>query len=848
MKLAEVSTHVPIVEEVGTQEFTVEDVVLKDYVSSEDDAELGNGQEDESTPTDRQFFYDDEVVDTAYESKYDIYSSKDASTDDDDEDEDFLVDEENKILEPDVDVYLFGISMDLPFNNINVTNIVLDDVLEGEDVDVINADGFDSEPGNNDETNDYRRRRPTKLSKEMEGVINASGQWKYSFYTGKKFTTPKEAKDRVYLHSIKSRKNLKLYKNDSVRIRARCDGKVNLDIPVKVVQDQYQCELEVQISMSKAFRAKAKAEREIKKDHVLQYSMLRDNVVELQSTNPNTTVKIVVKRNTNPSLPTMVFQRIYATVRLDSNNGIYPLTYALVEAERIPCKHTVTACWNMALNDRVAPPPEAWVGRPRKKRKRSKNEDEPFVKDGGSGAGAVIGLSAAAGQGGVGVGSQGSSHIRWTKRRIQTERISPQKRTPTQPASQPSTSSQVLVSETRNVDGREMGDGIPTQSSAAGGASKWSLLVDVIDEILEEDFDALLDEGSKIPYFIKGTLLEEEIFAEFDEFWAMIANENSESESDTEEPPFKKIAINNNYKIKTSLKEPPTDLELKLLPNNSEYVFLEEPSPPPPHILGICPSFCKHKIQILDDKKPIVQKQISPWVSPIYCVPKKGGITVVTNKNDEQVPTRTVTGWRVCIDYRKLNEATAKDRFPLTFMDQMLERLARNKFFCFLDGLFGYFQTPIDPIDQEKTTFTCPFRTYAYRRMPFELCNAPATFQRCMLEIFHDMIEVSVEVFMDDFSVFGESFDKCLNNLDKMLQRCKDAHLVLNWEKCHFMVKEGIVLGHKVSSARLKVDKAKINVISKLPPLLASKVLEAFLDMPVFTDFSLKISQKLPDL
>ncbi|GJU31369.1 reverse transcriptase domain-containing protein [Tanacetum coccineum] len=126
-------------------------------------------------------------------------------------------------------------------------------------------------------------------------------------------------------------------------------------------------------------------------------------------------------------------------------------------------------------------------------------------------------------------------------------------------------------------------------------------------------------------------------------------------------------------------------------------------------------------------------------------------------------------------------------------------------------------------MDQEKTTFTCPFRTYAYRRMPFGLCNAPATFQRCMLAIFHDMIEESVEVFMDDFSVFGNSFDKCLNNLDKMLQRCKDAHLVLNWEKCHFMVKEGIVLGHKVSGAGLEVDKAKINVISKLPPLLISK-------------------------
>nr|GEV26601.1 reverse transcriptase domain-containing protein [Tanacetum cinerariifolium] len=241
-------------------------------------------------------------------------------------------------------------------------------------------------------------------------------------------------------------------------------------------------------------------------------------------------------------------------------------------------------------------------------------------------------------------------------------------------------------------------------------------------------------------------------------------------------------------------------------------------------IPGICLSFYKHKIQLLDDKKPVVQKQRSPWVSPILCVPKKCGITVVTNENDELGLTRTVTGWRVCIDYHKLNEATAKDHPPLPFMDQMLERLARNKYFYFLDGFSGYFHIPIDLNDQEKITFTCPFRTYAYRRMPFGLCNAHATFQRCMLAIFRDMIKETVEVFMDDFSVFGNSFETYLNNLDKMLQRCKDAYLVLNWEKCHFMVKEGILLGHKVSSAGLEVDKAKIEKISKLPPLIILKV------------------------
>ncbi|GJV65448.1 reverse transcriptase domain-containing protein [Tanacetum coccineum] len=208
----------------------------------------------------------------------------------------------------------------------------------------------------------------------------------------------------------------------------------------------------------------------------------------------------------------------------------------------------------------------------------------------------------------------------------------------------------------------------------------------------------------------------------------------------------------------------------------------------------------------------------SIWVSPIHYVPKKGGITVVTNEHDELVPTRTITDWRVCIDYRKLNEATAKDHFPLPFMYQMLERLVGNKYFYFLDGFSRYFQILIDPIDQEKTTFACPFGTYAYRRMPFGLFSPPTTFQICMLAIFHDMIEELVEVFMDDFSVFGDSFNKCLNNLNKMLQCCKDAHLVLNWEKCHFMVKEGIVLGDKVYGTGLEIDKAKINMILKLPP------------------------------
>ncbi|XP_050136150.1 uncharacterized protein LOC126611867 [Malus sylvestris] len=185
----------------------------------------------------------------------------------------------------------------------------------------------------------------------------------------------------------------------------------------------------------------------------------------------------------------------------------------------------------------------------------------------------------------------------------------------------------------------------------------------------------------------------------------------------------------------------------------------------------------------------------SRWVSPVQVVPKKSGVTVVKNAEDELVPTRIQTGWRVCIDYRKLNNTTRKDHFPLPFIDQMLERLAGHSFYCFLDGYSGYNQIVIAPEDQEKTTFTCPFGTFAYRRMPFGLCNAPATFQRCMVSIFSDFIKKIIEVFMDDFSVFGDSFDGCLANLTLILKRCMETNLVLNWEKCHFMAKQGIVLG-----------------------------------------------------
>ncbi|GKD73769.1 hypothetical protein Tco_1332051 [Tanacetum coccineum] len=269
--VAEVSTQVPIVEKVRTQEFSVEDVVLEDYVSSGENVKQYNGEFDESAPSDGQFFFDDEGIDTAYETEYDVQSNEDTGTDDDDDDdvdEDFLVDEENEIVEPDVDVHLFGISIDLPFDNISVTNLVSDDVLNGEDVDVINMDGFDNDPGNDEETK-YRNRRLAGLRTEMEGT-GPSGPNQGMEVGPNGSSGP----------TTKSRKRKNTCTNDdsqasSFVLDAHDKGDlcpwvlVNPNILVKAVQEQLQRELEVHISMSKAFRAKAKAEREIREDNIL---------------------------------------------------------------------------------------------------------------------------------------------------------------------------------------------------------------------------------------------------------------------------------------------------------------------------------------------------------------------------------------------------------------------------------------------------------------------------------------------------------------------------------------------------------------------------------------------------
>ncbi|GJS67706.1 reverse transcriptase domain-containing protein [Tanacetum coccineum] len=323
-------------------------------------------------------------------------------------------------------------------------------------------------------------------------------------------------------------------------------------------------------------------------------------------------------------------------------------------------------------------------------------------------------------------------------------------------------------------------------------------------DFLMEEIDEFLEHDDSIPPGVDGIYDSEGDTVYLEELLSVI-------NSDPNLPPSPVCEINVPEKVKSSCEDPP-DLELKDLPSHLEYAFLEGDDKLPviiaknlkdedktalikvlkshkhaiawkiSDIKGIDPQFCTHKILMEENAKPVVQHQRrvnpkiyevikqeviklldagliypifdSPWVSPVHCVPKKGGITVVKNEENELIPTRLVTGWRIMID----------------------------------------------PLDQGKTTFTCPYGTFAYRRMPFGLCNAPGTFQRCMVAIFHDMIEKTMEVFMDDFS-----------------------------EKCHFMVKKGIVLGHNISKTGIEVDKAKVDIIAKLPHPTTVKGIRSFL-------------------
>nr|GEW14186.1 reverse transcriptase domain-containing protein [Tanacetum cinerariifolium] len=313
-------------------------------------------------------------------------------------------------------------------------------------------------------------------------------------------------------------------------------------------------------------------------------------------------------------------------------------------------------------------------------------------------------------------------------------------------------------------------------------------LIDVFEEYSQEvlSFSDVIASGNLTPYYdlivstTSSTLTpfrnSDFLLKEVDAFLAL--------ENDPTSP-----EVNQSYELKiceaktdkSSIDEPP-EVELKDLPPHLKYANLEGDDKLP--VIIVKDLSVEEKtalISVLKSHKRAIAWKLSDikGIDPEFCTHKilmeeyfkpAGGFTVVENEKNELIPTRLVMGWRVCIDYH-----------------------------------------------QEKTTFTCPYEMFAYRRMPFGLCNTPGTFQRCMMAIFHDMIKKTMEVFMDDFSVFENSFQICLSHLERMLKRCEDTNLCLNWEKSHFMVKEGIVLGHKISKNEIEVDKAKVDVIAKLP-------------------------------
>ncbi|GJR92202.1 reverse transcriptase domain-containing protein [Tanacetum coccineum] len=266
-----------------------------------------------------------------------------------------------------------------------------------------------------------------------------------------------------------------------------------------------------------------------------------------------------------------------------------------------------------------------------------------------------------------------------------------------------------------------------------------------------------------------------------------------------------KICEANNEK--SSVNEPP-EVELKDLPPHLEYAFLEGNDKLPVIIAKDLKNEEKARlIEVLKSHKRAIAWKLSDikGIDPEFCTQK---ILMEEDYEPTVQHQRRVNP--------KIHDVIKKE------VEKLLDA---GLIYPISDSPW----IPIDPKDQEKTTFTCPYGTFAYRRMPFGLCNAPGTFQRCMMAIFHDMIEKTMEVFMDDFSVFGDSFSTCLSHLDKMLKRCEDTNLALNWEKSHFMVKEGIVLGHKISKSGIEVDRAKVDVIAKLPHPTTVKGVRSFL-------------------
>ena len=207
-------------------------------------------------------------------------------------------------------------------------------------------------------------------------------------------------------------------------------------------------------------------------------------------------------------------------------------------------------------------------------------------------------------------------------------------------------------------------------------------------------------------------------------------------------------------------------------------------------------------------EKKVISPSKSPWASPIVLVQKRDGLT------------------RFCVDYRKINEVTRKDAYPIPRIDEILDTL-----FSTLDLRSGYWQVEMDPTDREKTAFCTPEGLFEFNMMPFGLCNAPATFQRLMNSVLAGLHWKSCLVYIDDIVVVGKSIDEHLLNLQQVLEQLRQAGLKLQPGKCKFLQTQVTYLGHVVSAQGVSPDPEKTSQIESWPMPQSAKDVQRFLGL-----------------
>lgn len=233
-----------------------------------------------------------------------------------------------------------------------------------------------------------------------------------------------------------------------------------------------------------------------------------------------------------------------------------------------------------------------------------------------------------------------------------------------------------------------------------------------------------------------------------------------------------------------------------------------------------------HKAEVNKQIKEMLEQNIirhsqSPYSAPLWVVPKK-------------MDASGETKWRIVIDYRKLNDITIEDRFPIPNMDEILDKLGRCLYFSTLDLAKGFYQVEIDEASAAKTAFSTQDGHYEFLRMPMGLKNAPATFQRLMNSVLGDLVGTHCLVYLDDIIVFSTSLQEHMISLDKVLERLKGANLRLQKHKCNFMKAEVEFLGHIVTPDGIKPNPEKIEALKNFPIPRNEKQIKQFLGLAGF--------------